>query len=175
MTKLPTPPKRPGSACSYTDREIDAVLAAYFVCSGNKRRAAEVVAETEGIQISPTLIWRWARKERVERYEKIREELMPMVKAQNADMHQNLLTSAGEIEAKAVERLSMKLDNDEIDAKDLSAVMQRAAIATGVHSDKQLLYSGQPTQIIARDPAEILRALKAKGFDFDGEAEEVPV
>lgn len=162
------PPRRHG------EKEISAGLHALALCSGHAPRASDLLAE-QGIRIPYSTLNYWAKERFTERYEQVREEVEPKLKAEMADMHQALAKGAGEIEARAVERLREKLDNDEIPGKDLSAVMQRAAIATGIHGDKHLLYSGQPTSIVKRDATEILRALKGKGFEFDLPAQEVPV
>lgn len=149
---------------NYTDAERDLAMAAYVRAGGHKDRAAEALAAA-GTPVPPSTIYYWATQAETERLERIRQELGPQLKAEMAEMHQGLAVAAGEIEAKAITRLNEKLDQDEIDGKDLSAVMQRSAIATGIHGEKQLLYLGQPTQIIQRKLPDVLRSLKSKGLD----------
>lgn len=156
----------------YTDAERDAALTALIICSGHRDRAEALLAE-EGIEVPAKTIYDWATRTQTERYQRLRQEIEPRLRREMADMHQSLAQSAGEIEMKAITRLKEKLDADEVEPKDLSAVMQRSAIATGIHGEKHLLYSGQPTQIIKRDATEVMRKLKARGFDFDLGPEDV--
>lgn len=158
---------------SYTDQDVDAALRAYLFCSGNRHKAHALLKEQK-ISVPPATIYYWATKTRTADLERLRQEVGPQIKAQMAEVHQGLAAAAAEIEAKSIVKLNEKLDNDEIEAKDLSAVLQRSAIATGIHSEKHLLYSGQPTQIVARDSTQILRELKAIGLDaIDVQAEDV--
>lgn len=160
----------------YTDAEVNAGLTAMAICSGHREKARALLLEQE-IDIPASTLGNWSRKTKLPLYEKIRQEVAPMLKAQMADMHQELAQSAGNIERAAIDRLQEKLNSNEIAAKDLSAVMQRAAIATGIHGEKHLLYSGQPTQIVQRDATEVLRELEALGYRpelIEGTAEEEP-
>jgi len=156
-----------------TDAEKEVGLLAYVLCSGNRERAA-ALCEERGFKIPAGTIWKWANEYEIPRLERIRQEVAPKLKAQMAELHQGLAVAAGEIEAKAIERLNEKLDGNQIEGKDLSAVMQRAAIAGGIHGEKHLLYSGQPTAIVRRDFEEIKRALRDKGIVLDGTAVELP-
>jgi len=149
---------------SYTEQDVDAALRAYLFASGNRHKAAAVLAE-QGIEVPAPTIYHWATRTKVDILERLRREVGPQIKAQMAEVHQGLASAAAEIEAKSIIKLNEKLDADEIEPKDLSAVMQRSAIATGIHSEKHLLYSGQPTHIVARDSTEILRELKAMGVE----------
>lgn len=171
-TAVTEKPKTHRHRKDWTEAERDAAMSAYVRCGGHREKAREVL-KTQGIEVPASTIYFWATDKETDRLERIRQELGPQLKAEMAEMHQGLAVAAGEIEAKAIVRLNEKLDSNEIEPKDLSAVMQRSAIATGIHGEKHLLYSGQPTQIVQRDTTEVLRALKAKGFDFDGTAEDV--
>jgi hypothetical protein len=156
----------------YTDAEKETALLAYVLCSGNRIRAAELCAE-QGLNVPNQTIYRWATHSEIPRLERIRAEIAPKLKAQMAEMHQGLAVSAAEIEAKAIGQLDERLDGETVSAKDLSAVMQRAAIAGGIHGEKHLLYSGQPTAIVRRDFDQIKRELKDKGIVLDGTAVEI--
>lgn len=156
----------------YTDVEKDAAMEAYIRCSGHRDKAHELL-KTQGITVPAKTLYHWAKDSEVDRLNRIRQQLGPVIKAEMADMHQSLAVAAGSIEAKAITRLNEKLDQNEIEAKDLSAVMQRSAIATGIHAEKHLLYSGQPTAIVQRDVTEVLRELKGIGVTIDGQAEEI--
>lgn len=156
----------------YTDQEIDAALRAYLFASGHREKAAKALAE-QGIHVPESTLYDWATKSKTAQLEVLRQEIGPQIKIQMAEVHQGLAAAAAGIEAKAIIALDQKLDADEIEPKDLSAVMQRSAIATGIHSEKHLLYSGQPTSIVRREASEVLRRLRHRGVVVDGAEEEV--
>jgi transposase len=162
------PVKRHPHRKDYTEQERDAALIAYVRCGGHREKASEVLKAAD-IHVPPNTLYDWATKTQKDRLERIRQELGPQLKAEMAEMHQGLAVAAGEIEAKAIVRLNEKLDQNEIEAKDLSAVMQRSAIATGIHGEKHLLYSGQPTQIVQRPASEIIRKMRSRGLFIEAE------
>jgi hypothetical protein len=159
---------------TYTDAQKDAALVAYVRCSGHVKKASQLLA-AEG-QITP---WRtledWAKKIEVPRLERIRQELEPLIKREAAETHQGLLKAAAEIEMEAIEGIKERLGNGEGDLKDLSAVAQRSAIATGIHSEKHLLYSGEPTQIVKQDAAEVMRKLASRGMRVEATERKVVI
>jgi len=161
-----------GTGRPRTEEEREAGLLAFVLCAGHRDRASALVKESHGFEIPGKTIYNWSENH-ADQLERIRQEVAPKLKAQMAEMHQSLAAAAGEIEAKAIERLHQHLEANTINGKDLSAVMQRAAIATGIHGEKHLLYSGQPTSIVRRDFDEIKRELKAKGVILEGTAVEI--
>lgn len=171
LTERPTRTER-----TYTDQDVDAALRAYIWASGNRRKASALLAD-QGLEIPHQTIGTWATETRTHQLARLREELQPEIEAHMAEVHQGLAQAAAEIEAKSIIKLNEKLDQDAIEPKDLSAVLQRSAVATGIHSEKHLLYSGRPTQRVERGSAsEVLRKLKARGMAVvDGKREEVEV
>lgn len=160
----------------YTDYEINAGLTAMAICSGHRERAVTLLAD-QGVEIRASTLGDWCRKSKLALYEKVRQEVAPMLKAQMADMHQELAQSAGDLEREAVGRLKERLEADVVETKDLHGIARTAAIATGIHGEKHLLYSGQPTQIVQRDISDVLRDLAAMGIKpelVEGTATEMP-
>lgn len=158
----------------FTDPEIHACLSAMAICSGHRKRAVDLLAE-QGIVIAPATLDGWCKRSKLPEYERVRQEVAPILKAQMADMHQELAQTAGELEREALLKLKERLEADEIETRDLHGVARTAAIATGIHGEKHLLYSGQPTQIVQRDATEVLRELEAMGYRpelIEGEAVE---
>ena len=161
----------------YTDQEINAGLTAMAICSGHRDRAHALLEEQE-IRIPASTLSEWCRKTKLALYERTRQEVAPMLKAQMADMHQELAQTAGDLEREAVSRLRDRMKADEVETKDLHGIARTAAIATGIHGEKHLLYSGQPTQIVQRDATEVLRELETLGYRpelIEGTAEEMTV
>lgn len=159
---------------SYTDAQKDAALVAYVRCSGNTAKASRLLATQDQIVPQRTL-HEWATDTQIPRLERIRQELEPIIKREAAETHHGLLKAAAEIEMQAIEGIKERLGNGEGDLKDLSAVAQRSAIATGIHSEKHLLYSGEPTQIVRQDAAEVMRKLASRGMRVEATERTVVV
>lgn len=160
----------------FSDVEIDAALTAIAMTSGHREKARALLLE-QGIEIAAGTLSDWKNKTKKQQYERVREEVAPIIKGQMADMHQQLATTAGEIESEALLRLQERIRADRVETKDLHGVARTAAIATGIHGEKHLLYSNQPTKIIQRDATEVLRDLEAMGYKpelIEGTAVEVP-
>jgi hypothetical protein len=161
-----------GKYNSYTQAEREAALAQVVRAGGLQTRAQKVL-KRRGIKVPIRTLNEWVEKE-AETLERLREKLGPQINAEMAEMHQGLAIATGEIEAEAVEAIRSRLKAGEGDLKDLSAVQQRAAVGTGIHGEKHLLYTGQPNHITrSEDVSGILKRLKARGWDFEGEAVEV--
>lgn len=106
-----------------------------------------------------------------DRYNEIRAEVVPVVKARLADVHTDLAQSLAELEGRTLASLDGELD--ELTAKDRINLVRNAAIAGAIHVDKAQLLRGEATHIVRRELPEIIRALQAKGVTIDGEAIEV--
>lgn len=161
-----------GKYNSYTQAEREAALVQVVRLGGNQARALKVL-KRQGIKIPARTLCEWVETNS-ETIERLREELGPQINAEMAEMHQGLAIATGEIEAEAVEAIRKRLKAGEGDLKDLSAVQQRAAVGTGIHGEKHLLFTGQPNHITrTEDASGVLKRLKARGWDFEGEAVEV--
>jgi len=166
---------RPVVRNRYTEVEVNAGLTALALCSGNRYKAEELLKE-QGIFIKGSTLGMWKTKHKAEQYEQVRQEVAPIIKGQMAEMHLELAKTAGEIEGEAWLRLQERVRADVVETKDLHGIARSAAIGGGIHSEKHLLYSNQPTKIIQRDATEVLRDLEAMGYKpelIEGTAVEV--
>lgn len=157
----------------YTPQERNVALTAYALANGNSRKASDFTKEELGVRIPKTTIDRWARHMYPDDYQRIQAEVMPRIHAQMADAHHSLAHRAMEIEARTLERLSQEIHN--LDPQKLSTTMRDAAVAGAIHSDKGLIYSGQPTSIVRHEVGEVMRSLKAKGIELEGDVVDAQV
>lgn len=157
-----------GHRKDYTEEEKDNAMTALAVNSGHLDRTVEMLREAEA-PVPRSTLHQW-RKDDPERYERAQKKAVPQVKARLADMHEGLVAAAGNIEARMLERLHNELD--ELATKDLPNATKSLAVVGGIHSEKGLLYRGEPTQIIERDLHSLKRALGKHGFVIEGSAEE---
>lgn len=160
----------------YGDHAKERGLMALALNSGNGRKAsAELAAdETNPLKIPPSTLYRWMDTER-ERYAELRRETLTEVRGKAAEMHMELMVRNGQVEADALERLLKKLKSGEGDVKDLSAVVQRSAIAGGVHSDKATHFNAQlADEAPPKSADEILRKMQARGMLRGAEPPQLP-
>lgn len=159
------PKKRHPHRKDYTDQEIDAALSALAICSGHLDKAHALLKDEIGYHVPRDTIRYWSRTSRVERYERIRQQVSAQLQAQMADTHQRLAEGAAELEAKTIERLNERLNTAQVEDKDLANILKNSALSSGIHVDKAQLLNNRPTQIVERPASEVLRALQAKGID----------
>jgi hypothetical protein len=171
MSKTAVEKKKHPHRKDYTDQEVEAGLTALALCSGHRERAAELVKET-GLEIPAETIRSWANRTRVEDYARIREQVAPRLQAELAEVHEALATGAAELEAKTINRLDQRLDQGDVEDKDLANILKNLAIAGGVHVDKAQLLKNLPTVIVKRDASEVLRKLQSRGIVVDAEVVE---
>jgi len=153
------------------DERLERGLLAVAAFNGNTRKAAEFLAGDD-LEIPHQTLWNWANNVHADRYEQIRRERLPRVQAAAAERHLEMLDRNLDLEGKLLEDLDGK--RHELAARDLSTAARNTAVGTGIHSEKHLLYSGQPTEIRKhRDATELLRALKVRAPGLFIEAEVV--
>lgn len=154
----------------YTDQEIDMGLTALAICSGRRKKAAELVKEQSGVEIPATTIADWARTTYPDRYQRVRAEVAPKLQAQMADTHQALADTAARLEVRAVTKLSDRLDQGDVEDKDLVNLYKASAIAGGIHVEKAQLLNDRPTHIVQRDLGSVLRDIKGSlGIEIEAE------
>lgn len=163
----------------YTDEEAHLALTVLAACGGNPRKAAKILEEEEGLRVKYETLryWKHRHPERSEMYARIVADTSPRLQRLIAEHHQALSEEAADIEHKALEEMSGKITDAELDAKDLGGIVKNLAVASGIHADKHALLTGQPTSISATASfTELARALEARGItvELEGEAEELP-
>lgn len=145
------------------EAHIERALMALAVHNGNSRKAAKALAE-DGIHHPFQTIWGW-QKIYAERYEAIRAEVLPALRAQQAEAHRQLAQRQLEGSLEAADLVAERLPK--MEDKDLVNAMGKFDIGTGIHTEKALLLEGQPTQIVQRTSEQIYRELEAEGLKVE--------
>jgi hypothetical protein len=148
---------------AYTDEQIELALCAIAYSNGNTGRAAREL-KAAGLKIDPKTLWSWSRKQYIDRYERVRSEVLPKVREKAAETHREIAERQLGVLGKMTDRLEKEVG--EIPAKDLPKGVQSVATSAAINVDKAQLLGGGPTHRIERSASEILRSLKAKGMEF---------
>lgn len=149
----------------YGNPEIERALIAVAYTNGNTHQAARDLAE-DGLNIDHKTLWRWSRRLHVDRYEELRAEVLPRIRAHAAERHMALADAQMDVSRRMTERLAEEIED--VPARDLPGGIRNVTTAAAVHTDKAQLLNDQPTQIVKREASEVLRALKARGIIIDG-------
>ena len=88
-----------------TDEEIECGLVAVAAANGNAARAAEVSAAEDGLEILQRMLLCWSRKQHLERYQRVRSEVLPKIRAEVADEYVALIASRSASRASSPMRL----------------------------------------------------------------------
>ena len=157
----------------YTHQEIDQGLFALVLASGNSRRASAMLAD-RGLKIPHTTLDTWKHRTHPDRYERIKEDSLPGIRARLADEMEALAQDQIELEAEMTARLRERLP--EIPDRDLPGALRNIAVAKGINVDKTAPIRGEPTQIVGTAVERYegaLEALRSKGLLVESEAEEI--
>lgn len=163
--------KPPARRSRYTEAERERGLVALALFSGNYRRAAKALA-ADGLKIPPNTLYTWPQWF-PEEYERVRTEVMPRIRAELAERHTELAQANVQVESEALELARKRMDG--MEDRDLIALASKAAISSGVHTQRGSELRGEATTVVEhRSAKDIMKRLKDLGIDFiEGEAEEV--
>lgn len=148
-------------ANTYTALDKERAFAALALCYGKPSKAAVLLKAEFDLEVPEATLSGWKRGYR-EDYELARTKVLRHLEAHMAEQHQGLADRNSEIEDLAIDRLKAKLQNDEVDAKDLSAIIMRTATAQGIHIDKAQLLNGKPTARVELNPDQRIRVLRER-------------
>jgi hypothetical protein len=141
---------------------IERGLMAMAAYNGNSRKAAAFL-EQDGIQVNQTTLWAWARRKHVGRYEELRAEVLPKIRAEAADEHMELARLNMELERSTLEQLKDKIP--EMPARDLPGASRNLAVSSAVHTERSEGLNDRPTERIAIDLAGTLKEIRSMGVD----------
>jgi hypothetical protein len=142
---------------------------ALVAANGNGRQAEKSLRE-DGIEIDPSTLYRWKTDLHRDEYERLREEMLPRIRKQQADAHRTLEARQLEISLQAANEIAQRLPN--MEDRDRINAMGKLDIGSGIHGEKAQLLDDQPTHIVQRSATEILRNLKHRGVILEGEVVE---
>jgi hypothetical protein len=146
--------------------EITRGLIALVAANGNSRKAAAALAE-DGIKLPHNTLHDWKTKVHAQEYERLRAEMLPQIRQQQADAHRDLERRQMEVSLSATDLIAQALP--QMEHKDLINAAGKMDIGSGIHAEKAQLYDNQPTQIVKRSASDVLRSLKGKGLAIDVE------
>lgn len=153
-----TKPRRPTR--HYDEAHVQAGLTQIALNAGNHRNAHKALAAM-GYHIPPGTLEDWKNRTHADRYQQVRDELVPQVHARIAEECEDNARLAAEIEALALEATRQQLATG--DLKDASSAARNMATVRGINIDKASLLRGRPTSIVeTRDATEVLRSLAAQ-------------
>jgi hypothetical protein len=171
MTETAVAEKPKRSHHGYTQEEITRALVEVAACSGNSHMAARnLEADESAPNIPQQTLWAWSRRERVEEYERIRQQALPAITQEAAEQHMHLARLQADYARSAAEHIAERIPR--MEDKDLVNAMGKFDIGSGIHTEKAQLLAGQPTQIVKREASEVLRKLQSRGIVVDAEVIE---
>jgi hypothetical protein len=161
----------------FQDEEIERGLTALALCSGNTRRAAQLLEHDTTLSRVPehTSLHNW-KHQHADRYRAILEARAPQIEADAIHDYRAIVAATNRAHLQLVERTADGIDD--LDAKDASAAAKNIAIAGGVAADKLLVFTDRPNVIHSHpDPMNTLTGLMtALGIPgtIPGTATELP-
>jgi hypothetical protein len=155
----------------YTDQDRERGLVALALTSGNTRAAARTLTE-QGLRVSHQTLGNWSKRNGGEEYERVRAQVLPRVRAYAAEKHMALADSMVELAGEMGKRL--KLEHQDMPIRDVAGAIRNVSTAAGISTDKARDLRGDPTAVVEhRSIEDVRRALRAKGWDIEGEAVDV--
>ena len=161
----------------YSEEEIERGLNEVALCAGNTHRAHRQL-EDRGLQIPRPTLEKWTSRQHVERYERIREQVLPRIHAKLAAESEDLARAYAEAEHATLERFREELPN--LRAHEAAGAVRNLATSRGISTDKANLLRNRPTAVVEHRQAEdIIRRLQAVGVLeedelIEGTVEEEP-
>ena len=151
---------RHGTGSQYTDAEIEAALTAVALCSGNTRRAAGLLEESEDACTVPRgTLENWIRYKHTHRYEQITEEILPTVYAEIAQKSEDLAARMVKAEEALMDRVNEKAG--ELKGHEAASALRNVSTAKAINIDKASIIRGRPTEIREeRTMADVARSLE---------------
>jgi len=149
---------------SYDEATKQRALIATAACAGNTRMASARLKEDK-IEIPFQTIHVWVTKTHAADYQRLRRDALPKIQAAVTEEHLSLVQATLEAERKLLEEVVD--ESKSLEPRDRINALKNVAIQGGVHSDKFLQFSGQPTsRVELRGSVEILRELQSMGVDL---------
>jgi hypothetical protein len=163
--------RRPGQG--YTEEQIDRALTEVALCGGNTHHAARNL-KAAGMPVPRRTLRTWVERTQVERYLRLRAELVPRIHAKIAQECEDSAELAGQLERRMLAKLGE--DFEKLPPRDQPGAIRNVATVKGINVDKAALLRGQPTEIVEhrRDVGELWAEFAAMFPSVvNGTAEEI--
>lgn len=168
----------------YSPEDIERALLEVAMNGGYFKTASDSIkkkSEELGLERAPSreAIRKWVTDTYRDRYEEIRAEIAPKIRAQIAEENVGLARRYAQAEHTALDKVLEAVDQDKLDAKDLVNLSRNLATSKGIAVDKyDRVSEGGPSSGATRDLRAIMAGLAALGLatrpeaDYEGEAVE---
>lgn len=146
----------------YDEQTVERGLIALAYRNGSCTSASRFLAE-DGLRIDRSTLREWRRRH-PERYEQIRADVAPQIKARAVEGHQGLIDRLMEAERVLVER--MVAEANEIPIRDVPGAQRNVATSVGIHTDKIADLCGEPNVRVSADLSGLLKELLSLGVEM---------
>ncbi len=167
----------------FTDAEKERYLTALALNSGNAKRTwRELKARlSDSVRCPDESTLRMWRDKDPELYEKVRSQVLPGLRERLSEDHFELATTQTQAARTLTELVIEKVENGELDNKELVSALNRFDWGSAIHSQRGLEMRGEPTTVVHAhlNLKETEDALAKKGITIErpvieGTAEELP-
>jgi hypothetical protein len=151
-------PDRGRGLVRYDEQAVETALLELAVCGGNRALARRRLKE-QGMDPVPSqdILREWSTWRFVERYEELRTQVAPRIRAAIASQQEQLACAAGTAALEAVGHTRKNFR--ELQAKEMSAAARDLAAISGLSADKASKLRGEPDRVIeVRKSADALWA-----------------
>jgi hypothetical protein len=157
------------------DVRVERALMAMAAFDGNGRKASAFLAD-DGLRVPHQTLYGWVAPggRWVQRYEEIRAQLLPQLRARAAEEHLGLARRYNKLAEIAADLLKEKLP--EVEPRDLAGAARNLSTSSAIHTDKAEKLNDQPTIVgVPQDAAVVLKQLAARGWVFDEDVQDAEV
>ena len=135
--------RRPGQG--YTEEQIDRALVEVALCGGNTHFAARNL-KAAGTPVPRRTLRTWVERTQVERYLRLRAELVSRIHAKIARECEDSAELAGHLERRMLAKLAE--DFEKLPPRDQPGALRNVSTSKAINIDKAALLRGQPTEIV---------------------------
>jgi hypothetical protein len=140
-------PDRSRGLVRYDEQAVETALLELAVCGGNRALARRRLKEAGMNPVpSSSLLREWVAWRYAERYEELRTQVAPRIRAAIASQQEQLAREAGEAAIEAVAKTRGSFG--ELAAKEMPGAARDLAAISGLSADKALRLRGEPSQIV---------------------------
>lgn len=142
---------------------LELALLALAVSGGNAADALRHLSMLEPpVKVHEATLRQWKTKY-AQRYSEIVQDRAPLIESIVLEKIRETIVQAGTAQTRALEKILVKLESDDLDAKDLVSILKGSGVSLGINVEKLLLFTNRPTAITEkRDVAELLQSLSKR-------------
>lgn len=140
--------------------------------NNNAAAASRALKDEQGLSVSAAKLIEWRDETHTDLFERCRDTRAAIL----ANECEDIAHAEVRLEWLVLEKAKEKVENDEIDARDLGGLLRNVATSKGINLSNANVLRGRPTTIHeSRGAEDIMRALFSKlNMPVDSTAEEIP-